>query len=135
MRLLQPSINEEEQRLSRSFAKWILDIGDGNIGEPDVADVYNSSWVSIPETYCIPDDDEEYVNDGDIGLETLEWPATFHINLDIIPNLLDLLYLRIVIIMDTAYADSMDTPYWELVKLVKSWRRYAVSLQLDTTYW
>ncbi|GKC91264.1 retrotransposon protein, putative, ty3-gypsy subclass [Tanacetum coccineum] len=37
--------------------------------------------------------------------------ATFKSVSDIIPNLLDLLYLRIVICMDTAYVDSMDTPY------------------------
>ncbi|GKE25621.1 hypothetical protein Tco_1441005 [Tanacetum coccineum] len=30
---------------------------------------------------------------------------------DIIPNLLDLLYLQIVISMDTAYVDNMDSPY------------------------
>ncbi|GJR22988.1 putative reverse transcriptase domain-containing protein [Tanacetum coccineum] len=41
---------------------------------------------------------------------------TFKSISDIIPNLLDLLYPRIVIFMDTAYVDSMDTPYWELVK-------------------
>ncbi|GJS78337.1 hypothetical protein Tco_0728218 [Tanacetum coccineum] len=43
---------------------------------------------------------------------------TFKSISDIIPNLLDLLYLRIVIFMDTAYVDSMDTPYWESVKHV-----------------
>ncbi|GJR48410.1 hypothetical protein Tco_1316513 [Tanacetum coccineum] len=37
--------------------------------------------------------------------------ATFKSISDIIPNLLDLLYLRIVIFMDTAYVDNMDTPY------------------------
>ncbi|GKA30666.1 DNA helicase, partial [Tanacetum coccineum] len=58
MRLLQPFINEEEQRLSKSFAKWILDIGDGKIGEPDVADANSSSWVRIPDAYCILDDNE-----------------------------------------------------------------------------
>ncbi|GJZ16315.1 DNA helicase [Tanacetum coccineum] len=42
MRLLQPAINEEEQRLLRSFAKWILDIGDGKYGEPDSAGINNS---------------------------------------------------------------------------------------------
>ncbi|GJU66215.1 hypothetical protein Tco_1252474, partial [Tanacetum coccineum] len=46
--------------------------------------------------------------------------ATFKSIGDIIPNLLDLLYLRIVIFMDTTYVDSMDTPYWELVKRAKS---------------
>ncbi|GKB34387.1 hypothetical protein Tco_0879329 [Tanacetum coccineum] len=44
--------------------------------------------------------------------------ATFKSISDIISNLLDLLYLRIVIFTDTAYVDSMDTPYWELVKRV-----------------
>ncbi|GJT64064.1 like-Sm domain-containing protein [Tanacetum coccineum] len=44
--------------------------------------------------------------------------ATFKSISDNIPNLLDLLYIRIVIFMDTTYVDNMDTPYWELVKRV-----------------
>ncbi|GJS49124.1 hypothetical protein Tco_0599245 [Tanacetum coccineum] len=35
-----------------------------------------------------------------------------------ITRIVDLLYLRIVIFMDTAYVDRMNTPYWELVKRV-----------------
>ncbi|GJR86841.1 hypothetical protein Tco_0210852 [Tanacetum coccineum] len=42
-------------------AKSILP-GDGNIGEPDVDDVNSFSWVIIPETYCIPDDNEDAIN-------------------------------------------------------------------------
>ncbi|GJS50430.1 hypothetical protein Tco_0623792 [Tanacetum coccineum] len=42
--------------------------------------------------------------------------ATTFIIISISFNLLDLLYLRIVIFMDMAYVDRRDTPYWELVK-------------------
>ncbi|GJZ35269.1 DNA helicase [Tanacetum coccineum] len=72
MRLLQPFINEEEQRLSKSFAKWILDIGDGKIGEPDVADANSSSWVRIPDAYCIPDDNEDDINSMVLALVEAE---------------------------------------------------------------
>ncbi|GKE13187.1 DNA helicase, partial [Tanacetum coccineum] len=63
MRLLQPGNSEAEQDLARSFASWLLDIGDCNIGEPDVEDNQSSFWVTIPERYCIPD--------GDNGLSNL----------------------------------------------------------------
>ncbi|GKF00959.1 hypothetical protein Tco_0027882 [Tanacetum coccineum] len=43
--------------------------------------------------------------DGFLGVR-----AAFKSISDIIPNLLDKLYLRIVIVMDTAYVDNMDTP-------------------------
>ncbi|GJU51269.1 hypothetical protein Tco_1220824 [Tanacetum coccineum] len=46
-----------------------------------------------------------------IGLDSLECALRSQSISDSIPNLLDLLYLRIVIFMDTAYVDSMDTPY------------------------
>ncbi|GJY37221.1 hypothetical protein Tco_0422599 [Tanacetum coccineum] len=53
-----------------------------------------------------------------IGLDSLECALRSQSISDIIPNLLDLLYLRIVIFMDMAYVDRRDTPYWELVKRV-----------------
>ncbi|GKD10972.1 zinc finger, CCHC-type containing protein [Tanacetum coccineum] len=40
------------------FASWLLDIGDGNIGEPAEDDNQSSSWIRIPEKYCIQDDDD-----------------------------------------------------------------------------
>nr|GEY30580.1 DNA helicase [Tanacetum cinerariifolium] len=57
MRLMQPSKSQEELSLTRAFAEWLLDIGNGNIREPDTADPQNSSWIHIPEAYSIHYDD------------------------------------------------------------------------------
>ena len=38
MHLFRSNLNVEEQSLARSFATWLLDIGDGKIGEPDEDD-------------------------------------------------------------------------------------------------
>nr|GEY96388.1 nucleic acid-binding, OB-fold protein [Tanacetum cinerariifolium] len=38
IRPLQPGTSEAEKELVRKFASWLLDIGDGNIGEPDIKD-------------------------------------------------------------------------------------------------
>ncbi|GJZ24158.1 reverse transcriptase domain-containing protein [Tanacetum coccineum] len=66
-----------------------------------------------------------------IRLDNLECALRSQSINDIFPNLLYLLYLRIVIFMDTAYVDKRDTPYWELVKtpsgdgvaIIKRWRQ------------
>nr|GEW70121.1 DNA helicase [Tanacetum cinerariifolium] len=62
IRLLQPGTSESEKESARIFASWLLDIGDGNIGEPDVEDSQSSFWVQIPDKYCIPDDDNRLSN-------------------------------------------------------------------------
>ncbi|GJR22043.1 DNA helicase [Tanacetum coccineum] len=36
------------------FAQWLLDIGNGHIGTPDESDPENTSWINIPDEYCIP---------------------------------------------------------------------------------
>ncbi|GJV10570.1 DNA helicase [Tanacetum coccineum] len=41
MWLLQPRISESEKELARAFATWLLDIGNGYIGEPDIEDSQN----------------------------------------------------------------------------------------------
>ncbi|GJU06614.1 DNA helicase [Tanacetum coccineum] len=48
---------QEELSLTRAFAEWLLDIGNGNIGEPNTVDPQNSSWVHIPEAFSIQDDE------------------------------------------------------------------------------
>nr|GFD53012.1 hypothetical protein [Tanacetum cinerariifolium] len=63
--------------------------------------------------------------------------VTFKSISDIIPNLLDLLYLQIDL---HGYGVYRKHGYAVLGIgqrrfLVKSWRRYVVSLQLDTAYW
>nr|GEW69986.1 DNA helicase [Tanacetum cinerariifolium] len=62
MRLLQPGISEAEQGLACSFASWLLDIGNGKIGEPDADDIQNSFWVTLLERYCILDDNNGLSN-------------------------------------------------------------------------
>nr|GEX23813.1 DNA helicase [Tanacetum cinerariifolium] len=48
----------DERNLISSFASWLLDIGDGKIGEPDQQDPENTSWIDIPISYCLPDNEE-----------------------------------------------------------------------------
>ncbi|GJZ46146.1 DNA helicase [Tanacetum coccineum] len=58
MRLARPDISLEERSLVNSFASWLLDIGDGKIGEPAEEDPENTSWVHIPPAYCLPADEQ-----------------------------------------------------------------------------
>nr|GEU97982.1 DNA helicase [Tanacetum cinerariifolium] len=58
MRLVRPDISLEERSLVNSFASWLLDVGDGKIGEPANEDPKNTSWVHIPPAYCLPPDEE-----------------------------------------------------------------------------
>lgn len=62
MRLFRSDLNVEEQSSARTFAAWLLDVGDGNIGDPDEEDNTDSSWVEIPSRYCIEDDEEGLSN-------------------------------------------------------------------------
>ena len=57
MRLLQTTLTNEEKFKTTEFSKWLLDIGDGKIGEPDEEDPHNTNWLTIPEDYLIPDSD------------------------------------------------------------------------------
>ncbi|GKD34064.1 DNA helicase [Tanacetum coccineum] len=57
MRLARPDISLEERSLVNSFASWLLDVGDGKIGEPADEDPENTSWVHIPPAYCLPPDE------------------------------------------------------------------------------
>nr|GEV88416.1 hypothetical protein [Tanacetum cinerariifolium] len=62
MRLEKPNISADERSLISSFASWLLNIGDGNMGNPDPEDLENTSWVDIPINYCIPDDEKGLQN-------------------------------------------------------------------------
>ncbi|GJV32062.1 DNA helicase [Tanacetum coccineum] len=57
MRLLQPGMSEDKQKMARLFTSWLLDIGDGKIEEMEDNNNSSSSWITIPEEYFIPDDD------------------------------------------------------------------------------
>ncbi|GJY83595.1 DNA helicase [Tanacetum coccineum] len=45
MWLMQSGIIDTEKESARVFASWLLDIGNGNIGEPNSEDNQSSSWV------------------------------------------------------------------------------------------
>nr|GEU72546.1 DNA helicase [Tanacetum cinerariifolium] len=48
MRLLRSGLTAKEKSRSEQFAKWLLDVGNGEIGEPDTENEQDSSWVTIP---------------------------------------------------------------------------------------
>ncbi|GJV87496.1 DNA helicase [Tanacetum coccineum] len=55
MRLSRPGITDSEKQHIQEFARWLLDIGDGNIGDKDETDVENCSIVQMPKNLCITD--------------------------------------------------------------------------------
>lgn len=77
MRLLQNTLTDEDRIKSANFSSWLLNVGDGKIGEYDKEDPKNASWITIPEEYLIPDDDKglreliSFIYDKD----TLESPS------------------------------------------------------------
>ncbi|GJX23884.1 DNA helicase [Tanacetum coccineum] len=58
MRLNNNNLTEIEKQRRSTFAQWLLDIGNGQIGTPDDSDPDNTSWVDIPDEYCIPNDND-----------------------------------------------------------------------------
>nr|GEW58210.1 DNA helicase [Tanacetum cinerariifolium] len=56
-RLLQPGLTKDERRRAADFATCLLDIGDGKVGKVEDNSEGDSSWVTIPEEYCLPDND------------------------------------------------------------------------------
>ncbi|GJZ43803.1 DNA helicase [Tanacetum coccineum] len=77
MRLNNENLSEVDKHKRTTFAQWLLDIGDGQIGIPDDSDLDNTSWVDIPDEYCIPNDDNgipnliNFIYDAD----TLHYPS------------------------------------------------------------
>jgi ATP-dependent DNA helicase PIF1 len=57
MRLKHPGMSSEERDAVRTFSEWLLQVGDDNIGDPDETDPENASWIHIPHSYCIPDNE------------------------------------------------------------------------------
>ncbi|GJV77276.1 DNA helicase, partial [Tanacetum coccineum] len=53
--VIQSSVEVDSERVS-CIAQWLLDVGNRDIGTPDESDLENSSWINIPEEYCIPVD-------------------------------------------------------------------------------
>ncbi|XP_071699448.1 uncharacterized protein [Rutidosis leptorrhynchoides] len=67
MRLHQPNLSTIQKGDNANFARWLLRIGDGDIGVPDEPDPHNVSWVQIPERFCIPN--------GEAGLSQFHDPS------------------------------------------------------------
>ncbi|GKC27453.1 DNA helicase [Tanacetum coccineum] len=55
MRLHQPETTEAERMHIQNFSTWLLNIGNGTIGEPDETDTENAFAIHIPPKLCIPD--------------------------------------------------------------------------------
>ncbi|XP_071689040.1 uncharacterized protein [Rutidosis leptorrhynchoides] len=62
MRLLQPNLTHIEKENIKLYAEWLLQIGNGNIGDPDDSDPLNASWIKIPDEFCINDDENGLSN-------------------------------------------------------------------------
>ncbi|GJZ24604.1 DNA helicase [Tanacetum coccineum] len=56
------NMGESEREKVTTFAKWLLDIEDGSLGNPDVSNPENTSWVDIPDNHRIPDDEKGMIN-------------------------------------------------------------------------
>ncbi|GKA16247.1 DNA helicase [Tanacetum coccineum] len=50
--LANPTSNEERER-SEVFAKWLLNVGNGEIGEPDQENDEDTSWIIISQEYFL----------------------------------------------------------------------------------
>ncbi|GKC52789.1 DNA helicase [Tanacetum coccineum] len=46
------SLTNKERKRSETFAKWLIDVGDSKIGEPEEEDQGNS-WITIPPEYSV----------------------------------------------------------------------------------
>ena len=79
MRLQQNNLDESERNRISEFSSWLLDIGDGRIRQPDETDAQDSSWITIPEEYQIPDDENgiQKLIDFIYDKETLEQPTAY----------------------------------------------------------
>ncbi|GJZ17270.1 nucleic acid-binding, OB-fold protein [Tanacetum coccineum] len=53
MRLLRSDLRNEEREWSEVFAKWLLGVGNNEIGEPDEEDDEDTYWITIPQQYCL----------------------------------------------------------------------------------
>ncbi|GKB44698.1 DNA helicase [Tanacetum coccineum] len=62
----QELLAKEKDRLKgqkvATFAKWLLDIRNGSLGNPDESDLENTSWIDIPDNHRIPDDENGIIN-------------------------------------------------------------------------
>nr|GEY43877.1 DNA helicase [Tanacetum cinerariifolium] len=52
-RLRRSAISDKEREWSKVFAKCLLDVGNGKVGEPDKDNNEDTFWITVPQKYCI----------------------------------------------------------------------------------
>nr|GEX06196.1 DNA helicase [Tanacetum cinerariifolium] len=52
-RLLRSDLGNKERERSVVFAKWLFDVGNSEICEPDEENNEDTSWITIPQQYCL----------------------------------------------------------------------------------
>ncbi|GKB83788.1 DNA helicase, partial [Tanacetum coccineum] len=62
MRLFRSGLSDEERERSKLFAKWLLDVGKGEIGYPDKDYGEDTFRITVPQEYCIAPDEQDAVN-------------------------------------------------------------------------
>nr|GEY05186.1 DNA helicase [Tanacetum cinerariifolium] len=62
MCLKSDGLQEADKERVSTFAQWLLDVGNENIGTQDESDPENSSWIYIPDQYRIPNDENRISN-------------------------------------------------------------------------
>ncbi|GKA41917.1 DNA helicase [Tanacetum coccineum] len=53
MRLLRTGLSYEERERFEIFSKWLLDVGNDEIGKPDENNDEDTSWITILQQYCL----------------------------------------------------------------------------------
>ncbi|GJV74980.1 DNA helicase [Tanacetum coccineum] len=53
MRLLRSGLGNEERERFEVFAKWLLNVGNGKIGEPGQENDKDTSWIIISQEYYL----------------------------------------------------------------------------------
>ncbi|XP_022041450.2 uncharacterized protein LOC110944034 [Helianthus annuus] len=53
MRLQRPHLTAERQQQISTFSSWLVEVGDGEIGVPDLKDPINTNILQIPNEYLI----------------------------------------------------------------------------------
>ncbi|GKD10724.1 DNA helicase [Tanacetum coccineum] len=78
MRLLRSGLNNDQRRRSDVFAKWLLNVGNGEIGKPDEEENPDNSWITIPREYYVTTDETRMVEliDFIYNESTLKIPTT-----------------------------------------------------------
>ncbi|GJR22636.1 DNA helicase [Tanacetum coccineum] len=53
MRLLRYALGDEERERSKVFAKWLLDVGNGEVDKPDKDNNEDTVWITALQQHCI----------------------------------------------------------------------------------